>query len=473
MKQIILLLIIGALSSDIAAQDTWNLKRCIDYALAHNLQIHNSKLSINSREIDLKTAKAQRLPNLQFSSLAGINLGRTIDPTSNSFITATTNFNTFGVNSSVMLYNFGRIQNQIQLAALDRKSAQSDLEQARQDLALQVADAFLNVLFAKENLNNAITKRSTTQDQLQQINSLIAAGSRPANDRLDIEAQIAQDDLNITQFRNAVDLSTLRLRQIMQLDTHIPFQISVPEMDIEPTQIVDLDVPSIYAEVLRNQPSIQAFDLRLQSAKLNQKLAKSSAYPSVFLNGRVNTNYSSQAKQIDEVVLTPFESNVLINGNQSTLTTFQPRATGFSTTPYTQQLNDNIGTGLSLSLNVPIYSNYTTKANNQRAQIRVKTLQNNLELEKQRIRNQIEQAVTDLRSASLQYQAAQSTVRALEASYHNAERRFLSGTANTFEFNSITNQLEQAKINLLRAKYDFIFKSKILDFYKGKPLDLN
>ncbi len=453
------------------AQGPMTLQQCIDHALKHNPIIKNSQLAYQSSTIETKSAKAARLPMLNLNITNGLNLGRTIDPTSNAFITATSSFSSYNLNTGVTLYNFGRINNRIKQASYDQSAAREELRNTQQNLTLQVVAAYLNILLAQDQLGNAKKRMQNTQNQLQNTNKLIEAGTLPPNEKLQIEAQLAQDQQNIISFENNLTQNILQLKQLMalppdhQLDIQRPQNISLPETD----QLA-LRVKTIYAEAEKNRPAIKALQFRIQSAEASEKFAESQAYPSLTLNGRINTNFSSQAKIPQNIEFQPFESQVLIDGSPSTLTSFRPTPKGFNTINYIDQITENFGAGVAVGLQIPLYNNYRNKANIQRSKINLQTIINRLEIEKQTLRSEIERAIADVRTAAAQYQAVQKTQSALQTSYDNAKKRYQLGAINSFELNNLKNQLEQAKNNSIQRKYDYLFKLKIIDFYTGNTL---
>lgn len=473
MMKTILFLFFSVLSlTAISAQDVWSLEQCINRALDENLNIKDAELAIDNASINQKLSKQARYPSLNGGSSAFWNFGRSIDPTSNAFITTTFFSNNLSLNTGVTLFSGGRINNTIKQSQIDYDASQKDMEQARNDVALNTAISFLNVLFAQENLENSRKQLANTQDQLEQTEKLIASGSRPENERLDIEAQIATREQAVINSENNLDIAMLGLKQLLRFDPDYDMALRVPpSIDV----FTDPDIMTfgeVYKSALKTQKNIEANELRVQSSEMGIKIAKASLLPTLTFGGSLGTNYSNQGRTIAGFETIRQNQEVFING--------QPVTVGsdvdipiVTKNPYFDQVDENLSYGFGFSLNVPIYNNYRNKAGIEQAKLGAIRAQNNLEITKDQIKNTVQQALADARAAKKSLEAAERTQVAQEAAYNNAVRRYELGSINTFELTSLQNQLEQAEITLIIAKYDYLFRTKVLDFYMGRPITLN
>ena len=438
--------IVALWSAPAIAQDIWNLEKCINHALQNNLDLQQGRLSVEQANISKKTALHGRYPSLNGSTNLGLNFGRTIDPTNNEFITQSFFSNGFSLSSGVILYNAGRISNTIKQSEIDQESVSYSVKQSERDIALFVANSYLNVLFAEENLKNAVAQQSLNTKQYNQVESLINAGVRPANELLDLEAQLARGDQAIIAQENAVIISFLNLKQLLLLESDYQMILDRPS-DVEilsNTDLITLD--EIYTSALSNQPSIRAAELEMRSAEIGEKIAKAALYPSIGASGNIGTNYSNRALR------------------------FTP--TGLEETPYLDQLDENISYGVGLGVNFPIYNNYQVKAGMERAKFSTMSSVINGEREKNKLKTDVQQALADAQAASKSYRAAKKSRDAQSAAYNNATRQYDLGAINSFDYVNSRALLDNAEISLIIAKYDYLFKAKVVDFYMGRPISL-
>jgi outer membrane protein len=351
------------------------------------------------------------------------------------------------------------------------QAADMDLEQIRNDIALQVGNAYLSVLFAIENLRNANLQLQLSQDQLKQTQQLIDFGSRPANERLDIEAQIATREQTVIVNQNTLDNANLQLKLLMRLDPSYNMVLDVPDaiqIFSDPNLLTYEDV---YKKAVQTQKNIAAQELRVRSAELGVNIANAGKYPTIGIGGSLGTNYSNQARRVIDFNTIRQTQDVFINGQQVTVGS-DIDVPVLENNPYANQLDENISYGFGLNMSIPIYNNYNVSAGVQRAKLNILSQQNTLEQTYDLVRNNVTAALANARAANLAYSASQKSVAALEASYENAKQRYSLGSINSFELTSIQNQLDVAQVNLLVSKYDYFFKMKVLDFYMGKPIRL-
>ncbi len=466
--------LMGILVAPSYSQEIWSLPRCVEFALENSIALENSKLNVTDAEISANLAWQQRLPQLDGSSGYNLSFGRSIDPSTNDFISQQFGNQTISVSGGVLLWNGGQVNSLIKQARTNQEAAVLDLKQLKNDISLQVASTYLNILFAREREANARKSVELTRSQLDQIEKLIAAGSRPRNASLELVAQIATGEQAVITAQNDGVLAKLDLKQLIQLDPDVDFDIEVPALSV-PTdyEIAELNAANIYRIAVQNQPNIQAGELRARNAELGVSLAKTNFYPSLTIGGSLGSNFSSVAARRGDptgIVFSPIPAK--LSGENVNFELGQP-AFDFDKIGYFDQINQNFGYGLGLSLNVPIFRQGSNKLTLERAKIDVRRNQVANQDLKNTLRSTIARSVTDVRTSKLQYEAALRTLEASSASYSDTQKRFDLGVTNSFELTTAINNRDRAEVDVLIAKYDFIFKTKVLDFYQGKPIILD
>ena len=455
--------------SNISAQEVWSLEKCISYAIENSLSVEGGKLSLQNSEIDANLAKHRRYPSLSLNSSVGWNFGRTIDPTKNEFITETFFNNGYGLNSNTTLFNSNKINNTVDRAINDNKATLKDLEQTKRDIALNVATLYLNILFSKENLINAENQLELTLNQLDQIKKQISVGNLPENDVLDLEAQLALDEQNIIEAKNILIINLLNLKQLLRLNPDHEMDVMAPKdlkLDSNP-DVLTFD--EVYQSAMKIQSNIEAGKLRIRSAELGEQIAKADLYPSLFLNANARSNYSNKGVTVDGFESRTTFQDVVIN-NQNVSVGFKQQVPNFVETAYLDQVSDNLSYGVAFSLSVPIYNNNFFRSAVQRAKLNTMSANLNYTQLKETLKITIGQALADAKAAKSRYTASGKTLQAQNNLYNNAIKRFEIGNLNGFELTRLKTQMETSRVNELKAKYDYLFRTKILDFYLGKPI---
>ena len=455
------------------AQEAWDVEKCINYAWEHSINIKQSMYGVEFEKVNRDQSIAARYPNLNASTGLNLSFGRSLDETTDAFTTESIVTSNYGLSTGVLLWNAGRIKKNIEQSDLNVEAAANDVEQAKRDIALTVGTAYLNALFAEENLGIVKNSLALTKEQLSQIDKLIQAGSRPRNDRLDIVAQMSTDEQQIVTSENNLAIALLNLKQLMNLDVETEITlVSPPSTIFIETDPDQLTFGQVFTEARNHQPNLLAGESRLKSAELGVEIANTGKYPSIFANGSIGTRHSNKARTFDGFSTVPVAASVLIDDVPSVITTNQQQP-NLIDQKYFNQLDANLGYGVGLGASIPIYDNYNTKASVQRAKLNVLTTQAQNEQLEQTLKTNVQQTLSDARAAKRALQAAENTVEARKAAFENAEKRFNLGAINTFEYVNAKNQFESSKINYIISKYDYLFRSKIVDFYMGKTITLD
>jgi outer membrane protein len=476
-----LVLLMGFVAnSQLFAQDVkfWSLQECVNYAIENNLTVKNQELSLNVNEVNSKQARMNLLPTLNASGQYGYNWGRSINPETN-LVTQQQQANGFGsLNANWTLFSGMRNLNSIKQADASLVSRQFDLEKSKNDIILNVITFYTNVIFNQELLENAKLQLESTTSQMDRTKKQVEAGSLPMSNLLDLQSQVATSELNVINAENNLNFSYLQLKQVMQIPGSQPLGIEIPEIELSEADLADVNPNRVYEAAVATMPEVKSADSNIESTIMGVKVAKAGLYPRVTLSAGMNTNYSSIAKDRGNL-RDPIFSGIIVtdtigyvNGPSPQDLVLRDRPE-FAFGPYStiDQLNDNFGQSLGIGISIPIFNNLQVNASVQRAKIAKDQAQIVAEQTRQNLRQTIERAYNDVYSSGKAYQSSIKRVEAQAESFRATKQRFDNGAANATEYELAENNLFQARSDLLRAKYDYIFKLKILDFYQGKPID--
>ena len=336
-----------------------------------------------------------------------------------------------------------------------------------------VVTYYTNVIFNKELFENAKSQLESTTSQMERTEKQVNAGALPRSSLLDLQSQVASSELNVINAENNVNFSVLQLKQVMQIPAFQPLEIEIPEIELNESDLADLNPQRVYEIALATMPEVKSADKNVESALRSVKVNQGSYYPRLFLSAGLSTNYSSIAADRGLLELT---GNTEINDVGFVQSSGEPVVNiepEFIFAPYStsRQLENNFGQSLSLGVSIPIFNNLQVNSNVQRAKIVKDQADILAEQTRQTLRQTIERAYNDVYSSGKAYQSSVKKVEATEESFRAMKQRYDNGAANATDYELAENNLFQAKSDLLRAKYDYIFKLKILDFYQGKPID--
>lgn len=460
-----------------SAQDyQYSLEECIKIAYEKNLTIQRSELDLKVSEITKNQSALERLPDFNMSANYGTNWGRSIDPTTNTFITQQNNSSNINGQSNLTLYNGMQIQNTIRQTQVNYAATEADLEKARNDVGLNVANLYLNVIFNKELLSNAEYQLSSTRQQLERTKKMVEAGALPVTNLLDLQAQEATNEVNVITSENSYNLAILNLKQSLLIPAGDPFEIEVPELEIQVDEKVLLTPGQIYETAETVMPEIKSAQLRIEEADLNYKISRGAYSPTLTVFAGFNTNYSSFADRDRDIfdgttIATQPIGYVGSTGDvvlsDVTIPNVVDTQSGF---PIGEQFRENISKNIGVNLSIPIFNKLRTRASVQRSLLSKYRAEVSAYEVKNQLRQNIETAYNDMIAASKTHAANQKQVEALTEAFRVTENQFNLGSVNFVDYQVASNNLFMAKSDLLRAKYDFIFKQKILDFYLGKSI---
>lgn len=464
-------------SCSLFSQEIWTLERCINYANENNITIRQAKANVRTAALTKQQAKESRLPSLRANVDFGEQFGRTIDPTSNQFSTDATSFSSIGLSGGVNVFSGGIINHSIKQANWNLQAAIADAERSINDLGLLIASAYLNILLSEEQLNNAGKRVEQSQAQLAVTQKLIDAGTAPAAEKFNLLAQVARDEQIAVQARNNVDLAYLTLKQYLQLEPDYNLQVQRPDIlipaDARPEEA---SLTTLYQTALTTQPGIRAAGFRVNSAKEGIAIAKSAYYPTLSVFANLNSSYSSRFLDFQNGTIVRQDTipagSFLVNGQPLNIQAIND-VYSFPKLGYFNQIDRNFGQGFGISLGIPIYQNGRTRLSVERARLSALTAEMQQTQTQQTLKNDIQTAIANARAAKRQLDAAQKTFDATSLAYQNTEKRLALGAVNTLDLTTSKNNRDIAENDLAVARYDYLFKLKILDFYAGRPLKLD
>jgi outer membrane protein len=463
----------GQQSDTTPTKPIWTLQECVEYALANNLQIKRSELSLELSSIDRRQAKLALLPSANAFASYGYNWGRGIDPVTNQFISSQRNgYTSLGASGDIDLFNGFRLQNNIKQSNAEFEASEEDLATTRNDVTLNVISLFVNVLFNKELLANAKSQLASSQQQFERTQKLVAAGSLPKSDELNLDAQVATNELNVINQENALNLSLLQLQQALQLPANDNFDVEVQEITAEDL-VLEQTREEIFQVAKGTMPEIRGARYRIESTSFGVKASRGNLYPRLSISGSINSNYSSASatRFVPDGGFSSFETGYFVQGTNAPVYGLQPTGSFREIYGFNDQVKDNLYKSVSMTLSIPIFNNFNARAAVQRAMISNEQAKINAREVENTLRQTVETSYNNAIAASKAYNSSLRQVQAREEAYRMVKQRFDIGAANYVEYQVAENDLFQSRSDLSRGKYEFVFRKKVLDFYLGNPLE--
>lgn len=421
-----------------AQEQPWSLETCIEYAQQNNIGVQQRALQAEDSRVQLSTAKYSRLPNLNASLGADASFG--LSPSSNNvYVSSNRISGSLGASTNMPIFEGLRINKQIKGAKLNLEAAVQDMERAKEDVAVNVMTLYLQVLFNKELVGVAEDQLALSTQQTERSRELVANGKKPESTLYESEALQANDAMNLTQTRNQLVLSLLNLSQALNRPSAEGFDVEIPQLDSLTLEAMhDLGNPqAVYDYADANRPVIQAERLRLRSSENSVKIARSALYPSISLSAGYSTGLYDNTGE------------------------------GFW-----DQFRHNSREYVGLTLNIPIFNRRATRNNIRSAYLSMRSQELALTEAQQNLRKEIEQAYYNADAAFAKYRASETALESARVAFAYEQQKSDAGRSTIFDYNDARNRMEKAESDLIQAKYEFIFRSKILDFYRGIPIRL-
>lgn len=439
MKTKLILLITLLTSVATFSQKKWTLKEAVDQALEKNISIQQNKLNLELAKIDVTIARGNFLPNLTGASSGRYNEG--LSQNQQGILSNTKNLtSSFNLNSSGTIFNGFRNTNTFKQAQLGLESSKQDLKKIQNDISLFVVNGFLNVLFAKENLNVAKVQYEISKKQIEISKSRFEAGAVAKGDLLNTQSTAAADLQNLVAQENTLNLALLNLAQTIQVPT-LGFDVAPIELGTPSSRLLYDDSNLVFEKALIDRPEIEKAKLAIADANLKTKNAKGAYLPTLSYTLSLGSSYFHQFNNL--------------RGDQRNVNFFQ-------------LLNERFQYGAGLSLNIPIFNRFQTKNSVRKTVINKEILEAGLIDETLKLKQTIEQAFLDAKAASKTYEAAEISLQAQKEAFKNAQERYNYGAITLFDFDQVRTRLVNAQGAIIRSKYDYVFKTKVLQFYSGE-----
>jgi outer membrane protein len=467
MKRKYFLLVFISLGFLSRAQNTWSLQECINYALHHNISIRQSALNNEINKNNEIQSKAGVLPSLNAGASHVYNFGKTIDRFTNKFADQEVLSQNFFIGSQVVLWSGLSQYNTIKANEYTYLSGVELLKQQQNDLSLSIANAYIGVIFSEEILKISQNQFDITKQQLDRTEKLVSAGTVAKSVEFDIKAQLANEEVNVITADNNYWLSLLTLRQLMNLDSTSNFKVQRPDISMTESQLLNTNVGELYDISVKTQPGIKSGDYSILGAERSLAAARGRRSPTLTFNANIGTGTSGLAMEGTGEYNTVLETlNTL---NFGTVTYSRPEPV-LRKTPFADQFKTNVNKSIGFQLNLPLFNGLQTHTAIKNAKISALSVKLGQDLTKQNLYKSITQAYANAKAALNKYNACRISVDAAEQSFKYAQQKFDAGVISAFDFNTSKNRLYAAESNLLQAKYDYVFKLKVLDYYQGKPL---
>lgn len=430
--------LVAAFAAGARAQErVWTLPQCIDHALENNLSVKRSGLNVEQREIDLNTAENNRLPSVSGSAGQNFSFGRGLTADNTYANTNTTN-TSFSVGAQVPVFNGFQIKHNIELSKLNLAAATADLEKAKDDIRVAVAQAYVQILYNMEILDVARSQVEIDSLQVVRLTEMAENGMVASADVSAQEATLAQSRVSATQAENNVALAILDLTQLLELPSPEGFHIARPSVEGLETVML-MDPEAIYAEAVQFKPAVKAEEIRLDQALKSIDLAKDSFLPSLSLSGGLGTNYYTSS--------------------------------GFPSAGFSSQLKNNFSQYIGLNLSVPIFSHFSNRNQIRNARLQYSSQEIVLDNSRKSLYKEIQQAYYNAVGSQAKYRSSQVAAASAEDAFELAQAKYENGKSGITEFNEAKGRYMSAASNLVQARYEYLYQSKILDFYRGRDLE--
>ena len=423
-------------------QKVWTLEECIRYAIENNIQIKQQVIQTEVRQNSLDLAKYKLLPVINGSVSHDYSFGRALDQNTYQFYNQTLMSDYLYLGGSTPVFNGLQNYNSILKNRYDVLASKEDLKYISDNVALNVALAYLQVLLNRELVAASESQLNITKQQIEKTRKLVDAGSVAKGNLLQIEAQAAQEELSLINMKNLEETSYLNLTQLLEIKTPAGFEIDAPVINMDPNSVISGSIDEIYLIAEKNRPEIKSSELKLLSSEYGLKIARGSRSPRLSLSHSVNTRFT-HISGID---------------NQE----------GFK-----DQFNNNRNSGIGLQMSIPILNGWQVNKNISNSRLTVESSQYDLEATKKQLYKSIQQAYTDATAAIKKYNSSMKAVASAEESFRYTEQKFNVGMVTSVDYNVAKTQLIRSQSDMSQAKYEYVFKTKVLDFYKGIPLNLD
>jgi outer membrane protein len=456
----------------------WTFSQCLNYALEHNISIRLAELTKEQRDVDLLQAQTAYLPDITASGFGGFTFGQRLDPFNLRFVNQRTEMMSLSLNGNLLLFSGMQNLHRLKQARYALESASAQAEKVRQDITLNLASLFLQVVFAEERLQRALHQEEATQAALYRMQALVEAGVRPAGDMLNLQAQLASEQSVVVQARNTLRLARLNLAQLLMLDS---VNIERPKLRPEEAglEILQRSPEFLYAEALAISPAVRSADWAMRASLSQLRAAKGAFSPVISLTASLGTGYSSLTQRITDTLITvvpqPPSRYYTYGGDSLDIPKSPIILWDFKReiTPLRSQFRQNFNNQVGLAITFPILNNLNNHANLRRARLALASSTLQLEQQKQQLRNTLYSTYNDALAARQSWEAARNALRAAREALDYADARSESGVMPTAEYVQVKNRYLQSETDEIVARYELIFRLIVLHYLIGKPIQIN
>ncbi|MET0392414.1 MAG: TolC family protein [Chitinophagaceae bacterium] len=457
------------------AQEKWDLRRSVDYALKNNISVRQADVQARIYALTYEQSMLSRFPTINMQNSAGFQFGRSIDPSTNQFTNAEIAFTNHSVNLNLDLFNWFSKKNTIAANRLQAEAYMAGAEKARNDIALNVANAYLQILLSAEQIKTAEVQVKQSVEQAGNVKKQVDEGALPELNLAQLETQVANDSANLITAQSNYTLSLLQFKALLNIPADQPFEVEVPAVESIPVEsLADLDPAAVYTQAIANLPQQRINELNLQSAIKNAAAARGALYPSFVFFGGLDSRYSNAQRILGK----DFSPTIIpigfvdVGGTSYIVNTQTNLPTGYTKNSYFRQLNNNFSQSVGLGLSIPIMNGGIARTNWKKAKLNVVNAELQKEQGEMTLKQDIYQAHANAVTALNKYHASRKAVETSQKAYDFSTKRFDVGLLNTIDLIISQNNLFNAKISMLSAQYDYVFKMKLLEFYKGQGLKL-
>ena len=461
-----------------AQNDKWDLQRCVDYAVQNNISVKQSDVQARIAALQTKLSKGASIPNLNFNTQVGGQFGRNIDPTSNQFVNNNLFFQSYSLQTNITLFNWFNVRNQIKAALANEEAGRLDIARVKNDISLNVVAAYLQLLLASEQVNIARAQIALSDSQRIITRKQVDAGSMPELNAAQIESQLALDSSTYITAVSSVQQNKLQLIAILNLDARQPFEVSIPDVDKIPLPpLSELDPAELFAIATNTQPQQQVDSLRIISGQYSIKAARGAMYPTVTAFGSLGSNYSNGYKLYNQSLVNSRTDSIAyttVNGGKYPVFATSPvYATTTTKIGYWRQISDlQFGQSVGIQLNVPIFNGRQLRTNYERAKLNVESSKLQLALDNQTLQQNIYTARTNAEAAIQKFYSNKKAAAYAEYANGLSRKRYEIGMLSTSDYLIVQNNLATARFNLAASRYDYIFRIKLLEYYKFGAVQL-
>lgn len=458
-------------------QEKWDLRKIVDFAVANNISIKQADVQTSLTGLTYTQSKLGQLPTASFNGSSSFNSGRNQDPTSFNLITQSYLSAGMQLQTSIDIFNWFSKKNTILANQWQYEAAKATSDKLKNDISLTVANNYLQILLSKEQENIAQVQLKQTQAQLGNTRKLVNAGSLPEINAAELEAQEALDSANYINAKGNTTQSVLQLKANMNIDAAAPFDVAVPPVELIPIeQIADLQPDVVYQLAIKNLPQQRVNDFKLKAAQKSAEAARANMHPSIAAFGGLSSNFINTKNPIYLPTGT-YSSNFLspqvdIGGTIYKVNSPNYSMVGEKSTPFFRQIDNNFRQQVGLSISVPIFSGGQLRTNYERSKLNIKNAELQQDADNQTIKQNIYQAYNAAIVALEKFNASQKSVAASERTLDFAKKRYDYGMLGTFELITQQNNFFRAKLQAVLNQYDYVFKMKVLEFYRGQGLKL-